>query len=59
MITVCRVFIYCVALSVINNEGGILTSTEHSTVDVGLVRTSPSDIRLTKVLLLTPNGKNI
>ena len=40
----------------IMNECGTLTSTEHPTVDVGLVRTSPSDIRLTKELLPTPGG---
>ena len=44
------------------NGCGTLTSTEHHTVDIndmGLVRTSPSDIRLTKELLPTPNGGNI
>ena len=44
----------------VNNDGcGTLTSTEHPTVDMGLVRTSPSDIRLTKELLHTHNGDNI
>ena len=43
----------------IMNGSGTLTSTEHPTVDVGLVRTSPSNIRLTKELLPTPNGGNI
>ena len=37
----------------IMNECGTLTSTEHPTVD------APSDIRLTKELLLTRNGGNI
>ena len=41
------------------NGCGTLTSTEHHTVDMELVRTSPSDIRLTKELLPTPNGGNI
>ena len=41
------------------NGCSTLTSTEHPTVDTGLVRTSPSYIILTEELLLTPNGGNL
>ena len=41
------------------NGCSTLTSTEHPTVDTGLVSTSPSYITLTKELLLTHNGDNL
>ena len=43
----------------IMNGCGMLTSIEHPTVDMGLMRTSLLVIRLTKDVLPTPNGGKI